>query len=1122
MASEPSIEFHSSAEFWDVYSNSSMVNELVNLLGKGTETISLNNCSGSYKSILVSALSSKVDQNLFIILDDEASADSFYNDVINFSNSENVQIFPHSYLLRFDTIEVSADNVQRRFNTINNVSKYNRQIVITYPEAIIEGCLDYSKLNKAAINLCVGQSVDLDFLREVLFDFRFDVVDFVNQPGQFSIRGGIVDIFTFGNANPFRLELFDDEIESIRIFDPVSQLSLRNITSLNIYPNVLDTSNKEFTITNVLDVIHKDTLLIILNNEHLVEGLQFHAEKVESFGIKNELNFDELGINVIVPSISTFQKYKRIYFNNSGDQSLDFCSEEAPVFNKSFDLLDRSIVNYTSLGYRVFICSENQLQLNRLWSIFRDQGKKLSYDSVLILLHEGFIDHNNKIVIYPDHQIFNRAVKGSLSGRVSTDTAKFLKELNDLKPGDYVTHLDHGIGKYSGLEKLEVNGKSQEMVRLIYADNDVLYVSIQSLHKISKYAGKDNTQPKIHKLGSEVWTNLKNRTKAKIKDIADDLIKLYATRKAKKGFAFSPDNYFQLELEASFPHEDTIDQAKAIIEVKADMESSTPMDRLICGDVGFGKTEIAIRAAFKAVCDDKQVVVLVPTTILASQHYLSFRERLDQFGVNIEFVNRFISTKKKNEIIEGIKKGSVQIIIGTHSIVSKQFIYKDLGLIVIDEEQKFGVGVKEKLRQLRAEVDTLALTATPIPRTLQFSLMGARDLSILSTPPVDRLPVHTEVLYFSTDKIREAIEYEKSRDGQVFFVHNRVTDIVEIELLVKKLCPIVSVAVAHGQLEAHTLENVMKRFMDKEIDVLVSTNIIESGLNVPNANTIIIHNAHMYGLSDLHQLRGRVGRSQRRAFCFLITPNFSTLTNDARRRLKTIQEFTNLGSGFQIAMRDLDIRGAGNILGAEQSGFISDIGYDTYHKILDEAIKELRIEKYQELFPKNAETLYNIVSTCQLETEEEMLIPDTYVKSTEERMRIYSKMSSLQTKKELDDYLLEVEDRFGKLPVQILNIVDGIRLQWVAKRFGISKLVINKDKLKAYFVSKDHVHFYDTQLFGQFISIVNSEKAISLKQSADQLIVTKEGIKDVNAAILFFERILLQIEDSTLSSHQNH
>ena len=661
----------------------------------------------------------------------------------------------------------------------------------------------------------------------------------------FGKKYGIIDVFTFGSSNPYRLELFDDIIESIRIFDPLSQLSIRKISSLNIYPNILNSGSDTYRMGSVFDVLNSQTLLVGDSLTGIIESLQYESKRIKESIDKSATEHLDFSFHVVTPNSDFGKQFKTLMSTGDGDVFLQLHSEEAPVFNKSFDLLEKNILSLTDKKYKVYICSENKLQLNRLWSIYKDQGKDLNYNSVLGYIQQGFVDHQNKIAVYSDHQIFNRPSKSFSKRSLSIDTAKFLAELNDLKPGDFVTHLDHGIGKYSGLEKLEINGKTQEMVRLIYADNDVLYVSIQSLHKISKYSGKENIQPKVHKLGSEVWTNVKNRTKAKIKDIADDLIKLYATRKAKKGFAFSQDNYFQLELEASFPHEVTIDQAKAILDVKADMESPTPMDRLICGDVGFGKTEIAIRAAFKAVCDNKQAVVLVPTTILASQHYLSFKERLDQFGLNIEFVNRFISNKKKQEIVDGIKNGNVQIVIGTHSIVSKQFKYKDLGLIVIDEEQKFGVTVKEKLRQLREEVDTLALTATPIPRTLQFSLMGARDLSILATPPVDRLPVHTELMHFNSEKIRDAIDYEVERGGQVFFVHNRVTDIVEVELLVKKLCPKVTVGIAHGQLESHTLEDVMKSFIDGDIDVLVSTNIIESGLNVPNANTMIIHNAHI-------------------------------------------------------------------------------------------------------------------------------------------------------------------------------------------------------------------------------------------------------------------------------------
>ncbi len=789
---------------------------------------------------------------------------------------------------------------------------------------------------------------------------------------------------------------------------------------------------------------------------------------------------------------------------------INFSGKPQPSFNKNFDLLIRTLREWQEKGYEIFICSDNPKQLNRLQAIFKDLNAGVKWHPVEIALSAGFVDEDLKIACFTDHQIFQRFHAYRLRTGFTREQALNVRLLRELQPGDYVTHVDYGIGRYSGLQKIDIGGQLQEAVRLVYKNNDLLYVSIHSLHKISKYVGKDGEAPQLSKLGSDAWKQLKARTKRKIKDIAAELIRLYAKRRASKAHAFPPDGYLQNELEASFLYEDTPDQYRATQEVKADMEKPYPMDRLICGDVGFGKTEIAIRAAFKAATDGKQTAVLVPTTILALQHWRTFSERLSEFPVTVDYLNRFRSTRERKEILQKLANGQIDIIIGTHALLSKEVRFKDLGLLVIDEEQKFGVAAKEKLRALQVNVHTLTLTATPIPRTLQFSLMAARDMSILRTPPANRQPIHTEVRVFDEKLIQDAIYNEVHRGGQVFFVHNRVTELPAMAVLLQRLCPDLNIAVAHGQMEAEKLERVLIEFIERRYDVLVCTNIIETGLDIPNANTIIINRADLFGLSDLHQLRGRVGRSNVRAFCYLLSPPMSTLTSETRKRLRTIEEFSDLGDGFQVALRDLDIRGAGNLLGAEQSGFIADIGYETYQKILDEAIQELKETEFKELFQEELSQKGAYVHDVAIETDVEMLIPDEYVPSTGERLSLYTQLNSISDEAGIEAFAHALRDRFGPIPPQVNALFEALRLRWLCKPLGFERLVLKNHRLRCYFVGNPQSPFFETESFQrllQFIAEKGRVMGLSLKQTARELVVIQEDVRTLQQAKQTLEQL---------------
>ena len=1084
---------------------------------KDNKVIHINGLIGSSCPMLAALIYEQKNCPQLIICSSIDEAKYFVSDIENLVPGKTINYLPSSYKRSFQPETIDNQLVLERAEVLNRLNqKFSKsEWVITTAEAMCEWVMSESDLNQNTYELKVGDAFDLEFFMEFLTEHHFERTDFVYEAGQFSIRGGIVDVFSFSNEKPYRIELNGDQIEGIRIFEPFDQLSIRKVDRFFIIPNVQKEIQKQ---QRLFDYLPNETIVwtqdISLCKDQINRGLEkaakfdfkLHAEKELKFeGIENTWLDSKLwmkGINSF--NMIEFGNRK----NNKANITIDFSTSPQPVFHKNFKMLIDNLKDNMAKGYQNFIFSESSRQIERLYTIFEDLDKEVKFEPIYHGLSSGYIDHQLKCAYYTEHQIFDRFYKGKVKSGYSGSKLITLKELRELRPGDYVTHIDHGIGKFAGLEKLEINGQLQEAVRLVYRDNDLLYVSINSLHKISKYVGKEGSVPRMNKLGSDAWDKLKSNTKKKVKDIARDLIKLYAKRKGMEGFAFSPDNYLQVELEASFMYEDTPDQSKATYDVKKDMENPHPMDRLICGDVGFGKTEIAIRAAFKAICDSKQVAILVPTTILANQHYRTFKERLKDFPCNIDYINRFKSAAEQKAVLKKLAEGKLDLVIGTHRLLSKDTKFKDLGLLIIDEEQKFGVAAKEKLKAFKNNVDTLTLTATPIPRTLHFSLMGARDLSIINTPPANRQPVETTMYNYSDEIIQEAIMNEVERGGQVFFVHHRVKDIYDVGLHIEAICPGVKVAIAHGQLEGDHLEDVMMRFIEGEYDVLVATTIIEAGLDISNANTIIINNAHMFGLSDLHQMRGRVGRSNKKAFCTLLVPHMANLSTDARKRLQAIEEFSDLGSGFNIAMRDLDIRGAGNLLGGEQSGFIAEIGFEMYHKILDEAIHELKEDEFADLF-KDEKNINHIESKdCNLETDLEALIPDAYVRNIGERLNLYNALSSLSTDKELGDFKLQLEDRFGKVPNEVLDLIALIQLREIGKKLGFEKLILKRKQLLAYFPAEQKQHYYQSEVFSGILNYVQQHpKKCKLKQSNQNLILMIFEINTIKQAIHYFEEL---------------
>lgn len=1080
--------------------------------------------SGSQAALMASLLHMRQKGSHLFILNERTDAAFFENDLSGFLEKKEILMLTDSFKRLGKFHEVNKSAIQLRAETLNKLVNPREKsiIMVTHPEALLEKVVSVKELSKNTIRLKVGEQVDVDFMLDLLIEYGFHREDFVYEPGEFSIRGGIIDIFSFGNEKPYRIELLGDEVDSLRTFDPESQLSEKRIKQLTIIPNINEQFAREHY-ADIFEFLPKD-LNIWIEDLETFKGLteQYEAAALEEFqSLPEEVSdlhpfHQKKWSDFFAQSSDILEKmsqFRLILFGSSkarpSFQPITYRSQPQVDFNRNFEMLIEHLNQNTANGLENFIFSDNARQIDRFYHIFDDLDAKVSFTPIPRSIAKGFTDPVSGIACYTDHEIFKRFHKYKARHGFSRSRAITLRALKELQPGDFVTHMDHGVGMFSGLERVEINDKIQEMVRIKYRDNDLLYVNINSLHKISKYSGKEGQTPRVSKLGSDAWQNLKRKTKRKIKDIAKDLIALYAKRKTQKGFAFTVDTYMQHELEASFIYEDTPDQLKATQDVKADMEKDSPMDRLICGDVGFGKTEIAVRAAFKAVSDNKQVGVLVPTTILALQHYKTFSERLSDFPCEVDYINRFKSTKEKKQSLAKLKEGKVDIMIGTHALLGKAVEFKDLGLLIIDEEQKFGVSAKEKLRAMSTHVDTLTLTATPIPRTLKFSLLGARDLSIIQTPPPNRQPVTTEVQTFDPEVIREAIEYEVYRGGQVFFVHNRIKDIADIQAMLSKLVPGIEFTVAHGQMEGKVLEQKMLDFIEGRYDVLLCTNIVESGLDIPNANTIIVNNAHHFGLSDLHQLRGRVGRSNKKAFCYLLAPPMSTLTPEARRRLKTLEEFSELGSGFNISMRDMDIRGAGNLLGAEQSGFIADIGFDMYHKILDEAIQELKFTEFKDLFREELANKSEFVSDCQIDTDFEMLIPQAYVQETEERLKLYKELDDINNETELESFKTKIVDRFGPLPMEVFELFSALRLRWLAMRLGFERIILKKRKMRCYFVQNQDSPFYDSPIFGQIMTYVSAQTGnVTLKQSPTHLMLIFEGLTTMAQARTVLNELL--------------
>ena len=1071
------------------------------------ENAEVTGLAGASLSIVIANLFNTVHRPLLVLLPDKEESAYILNDLETLVGEQQVLFFPDSYRRPYQIEDTDNANVLLRAEVLNQLSHSTKPLlIVSYPEALFEKVITRKQLEKNTLKIQKGDSLTIDFLNEVLFSYHFNRTDFVTEPGEFSVRGGIVDVFSFSNNEPYRIEFFGNEVDSIRTFDVESQLSTAQLSKITIIPNVENKESDEIR-QSFLEYISEQTLFI-------GKDMGFFDAKIEKLFTKATDIYQKLPNEVkrtppeelycqATDLSNQIQRFQQVNINATTSVSkkgkeFSFHTTPQPSFNKQFELLISYLNNKYQEGYQNYILCGSEQQAKRFQDIFEEIDQKVPYQTIQLSLHAGFVDTELKYNVFTDHQIFERYYKFQLKNGYAKKQAITLKELMQLEVGDYVTHIDHGIGKFAGLQKIEVEGKQQEAIKLIYGDRDVLFVSIHALHKITKYNGKDGKPPKIYKLGSGAWKALKQKTKARVKEIAFNLIQLYAKRKEAQGFAFAHDSYMQNELEASFLYEDTPDQSKATAEVKADMESTKPMDRLVCGDVGFGKTEVAIRAAFKAVDNGKQVAVLVPTTVLAFQHFQTFSQRMKDFPVRIDYLNRFRTAKEKKIILEELAKGQLDIVIGTHQIVGEKVAYKDLGLLIVDEEQKFGVGVKDKLKTLKENLDVLTLTATPIPRTLQFSLMAARDLSVINTPPPNRYPIDSQVVPFNEEVIRDGIRYEIQRGGQVFFMHNRVENIQEVAGMIQRLLPDARIAIGHGQMDGKKLEETMLAFMEGRYDVLVATTIIESGLDVPNANTIFINNAHNFGLSDLHQMRGRVGRSNKKAFCYFITPPLIAMSDDARKRIEAIAQFSDLGSGLNIAMKDLEIRGAGDLLGGEQSGFINEIGFDTYQKILQEAITELKENEFSELYHTTEEDKTYLTDT-QIDSDFELLFPDTYVNRVAERLNLYNELSNLSNEEALQVYERNLIDRFGKLPPQAIDLLNSVRVKWLATRMGIEKLVMKNGKMTGYFIADQNSPFYQSARFQKLLLFVQRYPDKCRMQEKE----TRNGLR----LLLIFENI---------------
>jgi len=1108
--------------FSELFQQSLNHQKLRNAISIPQQNVQLKGACGSALSFAVSELFKSENRPFLLVFESKESAAFHLNDLELLLPKGAVLFYPASYRRPYQIEATDNANVLLRAEVLNRINSQKKPfIIVTYHEALFEKVLSKKELTKQTLKINIGDDLSVDFLNSVLFDYNFKRVDFVTEPGEFSVRGGIVDVFSFAYDTPFRLEFFGDEVERIRTFDIESQLSLNPSLSFQIVPNIEHKHNHENRV-NFLTYISSKTVVWTAGISELFQVTDTLFEKAKA---SHNLHNGEIQQTPPEQLFCTASEFKNQlsnfsivefgpnpFFEISEAHCVELDTSPQPSFNKQFKVLIEDLNQHYDEGYQTFICCANTQQAQRFHDIFEDQDETVHYKTVVLPLYQGFVDHHTKLVCYTDHQIFERYHKFHLKNGYAKKQAITLKELTNLDVGDYVTHIDHGIGKFGGLKKIQVEGKMQEAIKLFYGERDVLYLSIHALHKITKFNGKDGKPPKIYKLGGKAWKTLKQKTKSRVKEIAFNLIQLYAKRKLQKGFQYRPDSAMQLELESSFIYEDTPDQISATADIKKDMQSERPMDRLICGDVGFGKTEVAIRAAFKAVDNGKQVAVLVPTTILAFQHAKTFKHRLQNFPVTVDYLNRFKTAKQRRETLERLASGVTDIIIGTHQLVNKSVEFKDLGLLIVDEEQKFGVAVKDKLKTLRENVDVLTLTATPIPRTLQFSLMAARDLSVINTPPPNRFPIESQVIRLNESVIRDAISYEIQRAGQVFFIHNRIENIQEVSGLIQRLVPDAKVAVGHGRLDGRKLEQLMLDFMEGTFDVLVSTTIVESGLDVPNANTIFINNANNFGLSDLHQMRGRVGRSNKKAFCYFITPDYHAMTDDARKRISALEQYTALGSGFNIAMKDLEIRGAGDLLGGEQSGFINDIGFETYQKILTEAIDELKTNEFEALFNHKNKTK-TFVRELTIDADFSLMFPDDYVNSVSERLRLYTELNGLKSEEDLQQFELNITDRFGAPPTPVIDLLDSVRIKWIGTQLGLEKIIMKNQKFVGYFVADQNSPFFDSSQFSNVLQFVQQNaKRCTLKEkktrSGLRLLLTFDNISSVQQILSHLKSIV--------------
>lgn len=1091
-------------ELIEPYLSSAVIGKLTAKL-KGVGKYRLINNAGSVTAVITSAMIKARPGFRVIVLNDREEAAYFYNDMLALTDESKVSFLPSSYRRTINPEEKDNDSVLVRTEVLKNITNARSQVLVTYPEALAEKVVAKEVLARMSMVLHKGDRLSISFVEELLDQYNFVQSDFVYEPGQFSIRGSIVDVYSFAEERPVRIDFFGDEVESIRFFDVETQLSEQLIEEVALVPD-LSNATDQFEFTELFQYFPERPVWWVKNGMFLHDRLKALQAETEAGILISESDWFDY-----MEKCSVVEWGPDVFFRG---ETIDIKCEAQPVVNKHFELLADTLQTKQAAGYQIYICSVNDMQIQRLRDIFSDKGFPVDFTYLKGVIHEGFSDDQLRICVYTEHQIFDRYHKYKLQttrirkGRESIT----LGELQNLHPGDYVVHVDHGIGRFGGLVKINNNGKEQEAIRLVYKNNSELYVGLYSLHKISKYKGKDGVPPTVNRLGGTAWNQLKQKTKSRVKDIARELIALYAKRKKEVAYAYSKDSYLQEEMEASFMYEETPDQMRAIEAVKSDMERPQVMDRLVCGDVGFGKTEVAIRAAFKAVADSKQVAILVPTTILAFQHYNTFVKRLEGMPCRVEYISRMRKSSEVKKVLADLKAGKVDIIIGTHRLTGKDVVFKDLGLLIVDEEQKFGVGVKEKLKSLKVNVDTITMTATPIPRTLQFSLMGARDMSIIRTPPPNRYPIVTELHRFDEKLIKEAILYEISRNGQVFFIHNRVENIRDIQDMLHRIVPQVKTCIAHGQMLGEELEKTMHDFIRGDYDVLIATTIIESGLDIPNANTMIINQAQNYGLSDLHQLRGRVGRSNKKAFCYLLTPSLELMNPDARRRLKAIEDFSGLGSGFNIAMQDLDIRGAGNILGAEQSGFISEIGYETYQRILNEALMELREEEFPELNTGREDTVREYVTECSIETDFEILIPETYVENVSERIRLYRELDNIGEEIQLKKFTEELQDRFGELPAQVKGLIEIVKIRKKCQALGIERVLVKNGKMIVYFVGEQTSPFYSSAVFTRLLKFVQrQELPCRMSEKNDRLSLVFTEITNVEKMSRYVEKMFKNI-----------